>query len=140
MAEHSDPDSPRSRPPSGEVAGLRAQRSLIAKHLAWLDERIAALEPGENKGESPAKPEEPAAAPPAPSQFASSTNPLPVDPSATTADGLPDPLLKEFASSERARAAGRKNARSIQTGCIVMGVIAVIAFLTVFFVIPYFIF
>ncbi|MCC5804971.1 MAG: hypothetical protein JJU00_01465 [Opitutales bacterium] len=139
MAENSDPDPPRSRPPSGELEGLRAQRSLIAEHLAWLDERIAALERGDTSTANPPGAGETTAPRPAPAEISSPAKAPPVGRQAV-ADTVPDPLLKEFANSDRARAAGRQNARSIQAGCIIMGVIAVVAFLTLFFVIPYFIF
>lgn len=135
MSDESNPPS-MSEASRDELETLRHQRALIAAHLAWLDHEIAKLEAHEKDHGTPSKGERQSAPASNAKGRTVEAQPSPSKPEASN----PDPLPEEFTNPERARAAGRQNARSIQAGCVVMGVIAVIAFLVFFFVVPYLVF
>ncbi len=138
MADDTSSPPQARRPSRDDLEALRSQRSLIAGHLAWLDARIAELEADKAKKAGTDAPPREDVVRPAPEAASAGEDSASGQESAAVAGA--GPLVNELGSAERARAAGRQNARSIQMGCILMGVIAVVAFLVFFFVIPYFVF
>ena len=120
----------RMAAPPPTVAELRAQRELVARHLAWLDRQLALAE-----GTAPAPP--PAANPPettgavVPAVPATATG----NATATPNDDDTERLLAELAENEP-----RFNEGQMKAGCIVVAIVVILLVLGTIWGLPYLIY